>query len=278
MSRGVAFTAEEVDLMYGLPLIAQCLYFAIRLRMDYKTGKVGVRPEVSWHAFAEALYTEPGPGMRGGNASDQAVRRASRWLVKAGLIQMQSNEAQRKLIFFLPLSKRDFFPSKKADSKPTDQPDRPRYRGKYPEADRGHHPKADTHRDSDMYIHHHGSALGENPVDNLVVSPSLRECEMELKNLLRLAPRLNGLGQAALDELAHAQQKGAIRRGAVPYFVGILRKIELGTFTATINGKGTTGAQGTRTTPPATPEQGRASPERARAAIAAAQAALKGMA
>jgi len=279
MSRGVAFTAAEVDLMYGLPLIAQCLFFAIHLRMDYKTGKVGVRPEVSWYALAEALYTEGGPGMRGGSPSVQVVRRAAQWLVKAGLVEMHSNEAQRKLVFFLPLAKRDFFVLNKADSKPTDVADRPLQRGNYPKADRPQRVKADTHPKSDIYNHHHGSALQENAVDKLLVSHSLREYEPQLLNLVRLAPNLNGQAQAALDELAGAAEKGAIRKGVVPYFVGILRKIERGTFSisklAQNRARSQTGSLEAILSLGGVPTQARASATSARAAMAAIKAKLK---
>lgn len=271
MSRGVSFSADEVLKLNGyLPYLVHALYFQLRQRVDYKTGKVGVWPEISWYAICEWLEVAGGPGVRAFRPSMDQARRAAARLVRLGLVQMQSNEAQRKLIFFLPMSRRDFFVSNKAASKPPDQAARPPYRGKYPEAARPQHTEAATHPVS-VPISTTYKNLRADVVDNLVVSPSLREVEPELKNLLRLAPYVNGQAQAALDELAFATEKGAIRKGPVQYFRGILRKIEQGTFTKTPHGMPASRPNpALAPTSPQTPGagEGRASPEVGRAHMA----------
>ena len=275
MSRGLSLTGPEVELLYGLPHLAQVLFLAIRLRMNYQTGTVGVRPEVSWFALSEALYVEPGPGMRGGRPSPDQVRRASRWLVKAGLIQMRSSEAQRKLIFFLPLSKRDFFVQSKAASKPPDHPARPSQRGNHPEPARPRNPKAATHPES---VSNHNNYAGADgfPVDSLQVSPSLRDVDRQLRNELKRNPHAWDQAQAALDELAYAQSKGAIQRGPIPYFRAILKSIEVGTFTRSKPAPGATGRA--RSTPAAitAPEPARASRDTAAGHLRAIGELMKG--
>ena len=232
MSRGLSLTGPEVELLYGLPHLAQVLFLAIRLRMDYRTGTVGVRPEISWFALSEALYVEPGPGMRGGRPSPDQVRRASRWLVKAGLVQMRSREAQRKLIFFLPLSKRDFFAQSKPASNPPDHPARPLHRENSTKPARPSNPKPATHPVT-VSNHNNYAEAGGFSVDSLQVSPSLRDVDRQLRNELKKHPGTFDQAQAALDELAYALAKGAIQKGPVPYFRAILRSIEAGTFTRT---------------------------------------------
>ena len=232
MSRGLSLTGPEVELLYGLPHLAQVLFLAIRLRMDYRTGTVGVRPDISWFALSEALYVEPGPGMRGGRPSPDQVRRAARWLVKSGLVQMRSIEAQRKLIFFLPLSKRDFFAQSKAASKPPDQAARPAQRENNPKPARPSNPKPATHPDS-VSNHNNYAEVGGFSVDSFEVSPALRAVEPQLRNELKRHPGAFDQAQAALDELAYAQTKGAIQKGPIPYFRAILKSIEAGTFTRT---------------------------------------------
>ena len=233
MSRGVSFSADEVLKLNGyLPYLVHALYFQLRQRVDYKTGKVGVWPEISWYAICEWLEVAGGPGVRAFRPSMDQARRAAARLVRLGLVQMQSNEAQRKLIFFLPMSRRDFFVSNKAASKPPDQAARPLQRGKHPEAARPSNPKAATHPVTVSNNNNYAEVSGFS-VDSFEVSPSLRDVDQQLRNELKRHPGAFDQAQAALDELAYAQRNGAIQRGPIPYFRAILKSIEAGTFTRT---------------------------------------------
>ena len=275
MSRGLSLTGPEVELLYGLPHLAQVLFLAIRLRMDYRSGTVGVRPEISWFGLSEALYVEPGPGMRGGRPSPDQVRRAARWLVKAGLVQMRSIEAQRKLIFFLPLSKRDFFAQSKPASNPPDHPARPAQRENNPKPARPSNPKPATHPDSVSNNNNYAEAGGFS-VDSFEVSPALRAVEPQLRNELKKHPGAFDQAQAALDELAFAQSKGAIQKGPIPYFRAILRSVDNGTFTRTAPPGNA--PRRTRSTPAAitAPEPARASRDTAAGHLRAIGELMKG--
>ncbi len=102
----------------GLPFIQIMLYvMAIRPRMDFATGLVGVSSRVSWQAMSEALYIEPKPGIKGGSPHRSALRRAAEGLQSAGLIRIKSLEKQ--LIFQCVLAMRDKSGHKKADTNPT---------------------------------------------------------------------------------------------------------------------------------------------------------------
>ena len=127
--------------MRGLPPLPFRLYFWIRERMDFTTGRVGDRPNVSWHGFTEDVEVEPQQGMRGEKFSIQQVRRAARHLVRRNLIKMRSRAADRQLIFECVLADRDSHVRKKADRSPTDsttaKPDRAARTQQAPKADRG---------------------------------------------------------------------------------------------------------------------------------------------
>ena len=275
MSRGVSFTADETERLDYLPHLARLLYWALGIRRDYETGKVGVNPWVSWRSLAEALEVQPQPGIAGWRPSEKQLQRTNVHLIKAGLVVMQSNMLQRHLIFFLPLARRDFFAPNKVGNKPGDKAGRPLQRENTTKAGRPDRSKAGTHPVTDTYSHHLRESSGRGAVDNLVVSPSLREVEMELKNLIRLAPNVNGHAQAALDELAGAIAKGAIRKGPIPYFRGILRKIEQGTFTTTTPAKTQSKAQATTSPKSEGAGEGRASPGVREAAMAQIKGFLK---
>ncbi|KAE8755150.1 hypothetical protein FSO04_36030 [Paraburkholderia madseniana] len=50
----------EMQALYGLGYEAIALYvMAIRPRMDFATGMVGVAPRISWQALREWIYVEP---------------------------------------------------------------------------------------------------------------------------------------------------------------------------------------------------------------------------
>jgi hypothetical protein len=136
----------EQAALFGLPHLSIALYvIALRPRMNYATGLVGSGVLISWRAVCEWLYVEPHPGVRRGPVSQSAARRATEWLIKAGLIKMRSNGAQRHLIFECVMADKGSFKPKQADSKPTGQADRPPHREKPPQADRPRQAEADKH-------------------------------------------------------------------------------------------------------------------------------------
>jgi hypothetical protein len=151
------FNDAEDDALQGLPYDAQILYLrGLRRKMDYQTGEVGRKQRVSWQGLSELLYVEPGQGcVDTGSPSRDRVKRASKWLERAGLVIMRSIQAEKHLIFFLPLA--DVHNS--AQNKPArNQPDLPT-RGK-PTPDKGLQqkpdlskvPKAAQHQYSDKTI------------------------------------------------------------------------------------------------------------------------------
>lgn len=234
MSSGAVFTAAELAALAGLPSLAICLYMiAIRPRMDFRTGRVGDRPRISWHALTEWLYVEPHPGIAGGSPGIQQVRRAARWLEKAGLVEMHSSEVHRILVFSLPLARVSFHVQKKADSKPTDQADRPAQREKPAKADRSKQGKADTHRQSAVPTNkqsHTTTTVLRGWEQLQWPSSATPEEKARWETLIRRA-NLNGDAQLVLDELAGAISKSAIQNKD-GYLRALLRNHKAGSFVA----------------------------------------------
>lgn len=149
----------ELSALSGMDYAAICMYvMAIRPRMDFRTGAVGLAPRISWQALKEWLYIEPRPGVKATIPSIEAIRRMALQLVKHGLVRIGSRDKQ--LVFFCPLADTDKNVRKKADSKPTGQSDRQAdtsegnngagFREEADrEADRPENAKADTHPDTD---------------------------------------------------------------------------------------------------------------------------------
>lgn len=108
--------------MQELPWGARILYLqGLRRYMDYQTGLVGSGGHtVSWQGLTAVLYQAPHRGMSGlGPVTKSQVRRLNQWLIKAGLVEMRSDEEAKQLIFFLPLADMRQSVQKKADTKPT---------------------------------------------------------------------------------------------------------------------------------------------------------------
>ncbi|QLI80809.1 hypothetical protein HZU75_04285 [Chitinibacter fontanus] len=104
MSRYMINDAES-DALAGLAHIPFRLYHALRKRMDFKTGRVGERPKVSYQALREDLYVEPGQGKAMadcGSPSVDALRHALKMLERVGLVKVIP--ADRQLIFSLILA------------------------------------------------------------------------------------------------------------------------------------------------------------------------------
>lgn len=103
----IIINLEELSALSGLPHLQQLLYLrGIRPYVDYQTSLVGIKRGVSYQSFAETLYIEPHPGIKGGSPSKDQLRRALKGLERAGLLEIQSLE--RKLVFKCLLVKEDY--------------------------------------------------------------------------------------------------------------------------------------------------------------------------
>lgn len=232
----LSLSADEMAALYGLPFAAICLYvMAIRPRMDFATGLVGVRPRISWHALTEWLYVEQvsGPLEKGSPSVDQ-VRRLARHLVRVGLVQMRSSEIHRQLVFFCPLAHRDnsvqIQPARNPPDQPARQPDRGYQRGNAPNPP-DNPPDPNTLNPPDIrspkgsYYHHHNivrtqmSESGGGGGD-LIWPKSLTKGERAAIGRMIEANSLNGSSQLLLDEL-----QGAIGTKGVSNKVGYARRI-----------------------------------------------------
>lgn len=109
--------SEELAVLGGLPHIQQLTYLrGIRPYMDVKTGLVGVKRGISHQSISEQLYVEPHQGIKSQSFSRDQVRRAVSGLVRAGIIEMQSEGMQ--LILKCNLASRYFSVQNKAAINP----------------------------------------------------------------------------------------------------------------------------------------------------------------
>ncbi|MFO8834959.1 hypothetical protein SC661_14105 [Legionella pneumophila serogroup 1] len=87
--------SDELAAMSGLPHIQQLAYLrGIRPYMDVKTGITGIKRRISYQSISEQLYIEPHQGIKSQNFSRDQVRRAISGLVRAGIIEIQSEGMQ----------------------------------------------------------------------------------------------------------------------------------------------------------------------------------------
>ncbi|HAT1822768.1 TPA: hypothetical protein JBA24_00525 [Legionella pneumophila] len=108
---------DELAAMSGLPHIQQLAYLrGIRPYMDLKTGITGIKRRISYQSISEQLYIEPHQGIKSQNFSRDQVRRAVSGLVRAGMIEVQSDGMQ--LIFKCPLASRHYSVQNKAAINP----------------------------------------------------------------------------------------------------------------------------------------------------------------
>lgn len=116
-----AWNSEENEALQGLPWGCRILYLqGLRRYMDWETRLVGAVRRVSWNGLRDALYVEPHPGeTESGKPSKSAVRRMGKRLEKAGLVHIQSEVGEKRLIIFLPLATPQQFSQKKPDTNPT---------------------------------------------------------------------------------------------------------------------------------------------------------------
>ncbi|HAT8965352.1 TPA: hypothetical protein JBA93_01255 [Legionella pneumophila subsp. pneumophila] len=108
---------DELAAMSGLPHIQQLAYLrGIRPYMDVKTGITGIKRRISYQSISEQLYIEPHQGIKSQSFSRDQVRRAVSGLVRAGVIEVQSDGMQ--LILKCPLAIRHFSVQNKAAINP----------------------------------------------------------------------------------------------------------------------------------------------------------------
>ncbi|MFM0086720.1 hypothetical protein PQR46_07240 [Paraburkholderia sediminicola] len=231
----------EMQALYGLGYEAIALYvMAIRPRMDFATGMVGIAPRISWQALREWIYVEPRQGVKAIVPSIEAIRRIARQLEKAGLLRCESTE--KNLVFRVLLAETDSCVQKKADRKPTGQADTRKpapVKAQRPEADRGRPPKADTHPVSGEALTNTSSATtyvsradeateGGGGGDALIWPENLEATKQAAMATLMgsLAPDLK---QQVLDEWQGAMQAGGIRYPA-KFFASMINDAKSGVF------------------------------------------------
>tara|TARA_R110002126_G_scaffold11644_2_gene51857 strand:- start:13009 stop:13899 length:891 start_codon:yes stop_codon:yes gene_type:complete len=112
--------SEELEAMSGLPHIQQLTYLrGIRPYMDVKTGVTGIKRRISYQSISEQLYVEPHQGLKSISFSRDQVRRAVSGLVRAGMIEVQSEGMQ--LILKCALATRPYSVQNKAAINPPQQ-------------------------------------------------------------------------------------------------------------------------------------------------------------
>lgn len=124
MADRVIFNSDELDALWGLPLLAQVVYFrGIRPEMDYQTGLVGVRTsrtkKISYQSLSEAAEVHPHQGRKGaGKPTRGELRAAVNQLVSVGLIEVlsESTPSNRQLIFKCILADVGYSVQKKDDT------------------------------------------------------------------------------------------------------------------------------------------------------------------
>lgn len=108
---------DELAAMSGLPHIQQLAYLrGIRPYMDVKTGITGIKRRISYQSISEQLYIEPHQGIKSQSFSRDQVRRAVSGLVRAGMIEVQSDGMQ--LILKCPLALKHYSVQNKAAINP----------------------------------------------------------------------------------------------------------------------------------------------------------------
>lgn len=227
----VLLNDAEFDALTGLAYVVQSLYvMAIRPRMDYVTGMVGISRFISWQALREWLYIEPKPGIKGGSPHREAVRRMARQLEGVGLVKIRSNACNAQLIFKLPLASLYSHVQNKADIKPTPETDRGLQRESQPKADMGKRGKADTHLSTTVPTdnHHH---ITEYPAVALLWPNNLTPEERSAMLALLKKHKCNGSSQLLVDELAGVMQTKSVSN-KVGYLRTIIERSKSGEFVA----------------------------------------------
>lgn len=112
--------SEELEALCGLPHTQQLAYLrGMRPYMDVKTGLVGIKRRISYQSLSEQLYVEPHQGIKSQSFSRDQLRRAVSGLVRAGIIEVQSEGMQ--LILKCALATRHYSVQNKAAINPPQQ-------------------------------------------------------------------------------------------------------------------------------------------------------------
>lgn len=94
----LVFVREELEVLFFRPDLASA-YLVVRMRMDPRTGLMGIRPRISWRAMCEWMEAPARPGVHRNRLSEQQARRVMRQLEIEGLIKNRSEGRKGRLIF-----------------------------------------------------------------------------------------------------------------------------------------------------------------------------------
>jgi hypothetical protein len=241
----ISLSDQELEVLYGQShLILSAYVMAIRPRMDFKTGVVGIFPRISYQALSEWMYIAPRAGLKGaGSPSVSAIRRAIEQLKKIGLITSIGNA--ETLVFRLPFANTGNSVANKADKNPTGYPDTMealRSNEFIKQADSPKVPKADTQQVSGLYINtttvnNLVTTAKESPavvvVSDLVFSNKLTPKEQtEILRIFAKEETPQESQQAILDEFAGASSTARGVSNAVGFIRALCQKAKTGEFTA----------------------------------------------
>ncbi|WP_157903187.1 hypothetical protein [Cupriavidus malaysiensis] len=145
---------SEWEAMRKVDILARNLYFALRRRMDFKTGIVGVAgAAVSWWALREDLEVPGRPGVKRILPSEQQLRRRVAQLEKEGLVEPIGTKL--RLRFRLCKALVDNNDPKKAGvcaAVPSNDRKAMRGKGKRGYSQGNSTPQADTHQSTGNYL------------------------------------------------------------------------------------------------------------------------------
>lgn len=240
----ISLNDQELAMLYGQShFILSAYVMAIRPRMDFKTGVVGIAPRISYQALSEWMYIAPRAGLKGaGSPSVSSIRRAIEQLKKIGLIESIGNA--ETLVFRLPFANTGNSVSNKADKKPTgysDTVEALRDMEEKKKSDSPEIPKADTQQVSDLDIttttvnNLITTAQNVPPVvvvSDLVFSNKLTPKEQtEILRIFAKEETPQESQQAILDEFAGASSTARSVSNPVGFIRALCQKAKAGEFT-----------------------------------------------
>lgn len=241
----ISLSDQELAMLYGQShFILSAYVMAIRPRMDFKTGVVGIFPRISYQALSEWMYIEPRAGLKGaGSPSVSAIRRAIEQLKKIGLIVSIGNA--ETLIFRLPFANTGNSVSNKPDKNPTGYPDTMealRSQAEKQQADSPEMAEADTQQVSGLVINtttvNNLVTTAQNVppvvvVSDLVFSSKLTPKEQtEILRIFVKEETPQESQQAILDEFAGASSTARSVSNPVGFIRALCQKAKAGEFTA----------------------------------------------
>ncbi len=98
----------EHDALESCPFEAFPIYLNLRKRMDFATGVVGgPKRRISWGEIAEWLHRDASRGRKAVHVSISKARRIVDHMVRAGLVEFQTDRENDRLMFRLPLAYSD---------------------------------------------------------------------------------------------------------------------------------------------------------------------------